>query len=212
MKKFISFSFLILVLIAAYYLTINNTGNSKYQLDSDLAKQVSANVPGYTRFDKIPEDFIEAIVAVEDRKFYQHHGFDLEGIGRAVYMNLKGGELRQGGSTITQQLAKNLFLNNDRTYTRKIKELALSIKLENLYTKDEILEMYCNVIYFGSNAYGIQAASQTYYNKDAIYLSREECALLAGLPQAPSVYNPKSNPALAQKRQATVLSLMDKSE
>jgi len=209
MKKIINLALISLLLLLGINMLINtSTSNSKYNLNTNLIKQVSANVPDYTPLDKIPQNFIKAIVAVEDRRYYKHHGFDIEAIGRASWANLKGGTITQGGSTITQQLAKNLFLSNDKTYNRKIKELILAIKLEQLYTKDEILEMYINVIYYGSDAYGIQAASQTYFGKNAANLSLEECALLAGLPQAPSIYNPKTNPALALERQNTVLSLM----
>lgn len=209
MKKMISLALLFIVFLAGYNLLITSPANSQYSLNTDLIKQVSSTVPDYTPIDKIPKNFIEAIVAVEDRRFYKHHGFDIEAIGRALFINLKGGTVIQGGSTISQQLVKNLFLSSDKTYNRKIKELALAIELEKLFTKDEILEMYMNVIYYGSDAYGIQAASQTYFGKNAADLSRDECALLAGLPQAPSIYNPKTNPAMAQKRQATVLTLMD---
>jgi len=212
MKKITRLALLLLLFLFGINMLINaSTANSKYNLNTNLIKQVSANVPDYTPIDKIPPDFIEAIVAVEDRKYFKHHGFDIEAIARAALINLKGGTVKQGGSTITQQLAKNLFLSSDKTYNRKIKELVLAIKLEQLYSKDEILEMYMNVIYYGSDAYGIQAASHTYFNKNAADLSLQECALLAGLPQAPSIYNPKTNPALALKRQATVLSLMEQS-
>lgn len=209
MKKIICLALIIFVCISGYNLTNNIPANSRYNFDTDLIKQISVNVADYTPIDRVPDDFIKAIIAVEDRRFYNHHGFDLEAIGRAVYINLKGGTVRQGGSTITQQLAKNLYLSSDKTYYRKLKELALAIKLERLYTKDEILEMYINVIYYGSDAYGIQAASQTYFKKNAADLTRDECAMLAGLPQAPSIYNPITNPALALQRQSTVLSLMD---
>lgn len=211
MKKIICLALIIIVCISGFNLYYSLPANSMYNFETDLSKQVSANIPEYTPIDQVPNDFLKAIVAVEDHKFYKHHGFDLEAIGRAVYINLKGGTVRQGGSTITQQLAKNLFLSNDKTYHRKLEELALAIRLERLYTKDEILEMYINVIYYGSDAYGIQAASRTYFGKNAKGLTRDECALLAGLPQAPSIYNPKTNPALALKRQATVLSLMAQS-
>lgn len=211
MKKFICLALIIFIFISGYNLFCSIPANSQYDINSDLIRQISANVPAYTPIDSVPDDFIKAIVAVEDRRFYKHHGFDVEAIGRAVYINLKGGIVRQGGSTITQQLAKNLFLSSDKTYHRKIKELALAIRLERLYTKNEILEMYINVIYYGSDAYGIQSASKTYFGKNAADLTRDECALLAGLPQAPSIYNPKTNPALALKRQSTVLSLMAQS-
>jgi monofunctional biosynthetic peptidoglycan transglycosylase len=209
MKKLFQLVLLVLVLLVGVNTWINSsTSDSKYDLHTDLIKQVSANVPEYIPLDQVPEYVPQAIIAVEDRKFYKHHGFDVVGIGRAYLTNLKDGAISQGGSTITQQLAKNLFLNSDRTYTRKIKELFLAMKLEKRYTKDEILEMYINVVYYGADAYGIQAASQTYFHKKASELTREECAMLAGLLQAPSVYNPKSNPALAAERQKTVLSLM----
>jgi len=213
MKKIFKLALLVLVLLVGVnMLIISSTSDSKYDLNADLIKQVSANVPDYTPLNQVPEDFTRAVIAVEDHKFYKHHGFDVVGIARAYLTNLKDGTITQGGSTITQQLAKNLFLSSDRTYTRKIKELFLAMKLEKLYTKDEILEMYINVVFYGSDAYGIQAASHTYYNKKASELSREECAMLAGLLQAPSLYNPKVNPALAAERQNTVLSLMDETQ
>ncbi|HWQ77056.1 MAG TPA: biosynthetic peptidoglycan transglycosylase [Syntrophomonas sp.] len=209
MKRFVSLILIVLlVLIGVNYFIDASTAGSKYALNSDLVKQITANVSGYTPLDKIPPDFVQAIIAVEDHKFYKHHGFDIEAIGRAYLTNLEGGTISQGGSTITQQLAKNLFLSNEKTYMRKIKELLLAIRLERLYTKNEILEMYINVIYYGSDAYGIQAASRIYFNKNASALTRDECAMLAGLPQAPSLYNPKLHPALALQRQKTVLILM----
>ncbi len=213
MKKIFKLALLVLVLLFGVNMwIISSTTDSKYDLNADLIKQVSANVPDYTPLNQVPEDFTNALIAVEDHKFYKHHGFDVVGIARAYLTNLKDGTITQGGSTITQQLAKNLFLSSDRTYTRKIKELFLAMKLEKLFTKDEILEMYINVIYYGSDAYGIQAASHTYYNKEASELSRQECAMLAGLLQAPSIYNPKVNPALATERQETVLLLMEEAE
>jgi penicillin-binding protein 1A/penicillin-binding protein 2A len=213
MKKIFKLALLLLVLLVGFNMLINSTtADSKYNLNADLVKQVSANVPDYTSLNQVPKDFPHAVIAIEDHRFYKHHGFDVEGIARAYLTNLKDGTITQGGSTITQQLAKNLFLSNDRTYTRKIKELFLAMKLEKLYTKDEILEMYINVVYYGSDAYGIQAASRTYFNKNASALTREECAMLAGLLQAPSIYNPKVNPALAAERQKTVLSLMNETE
>ena len=213
MKKIFKLALLVLVLLVGVNMwIISGTADSKYNFNADLIEQVSANVPDYTPLNQIPEDFTQAVITVEDRKFYKHHGFDVVGIARAYLTNLKDGAITQGGSTITQQLAKNLFLSSDRTYTRKIKELFLAMKLEKLYTKDEILEMYINVVFYGSDAYGIQAASHTYYHKKASELSREECAMLAGLLQAPSIYNPRANPALAAERQKTVLSLMDEAK
>ncbi|QZY53689.1 transglycosylase domain-containing protein [Crassaminicella profunda] len=184
--------------------------SDKYVIDEDLMKQISSNIPNYTNIDQIPKDLKNAIVAVEDRRFYKHDGFDMIGIGRAFWVNIKEGSIKEGGSTITQQLAKNLFLSGEKTYTRKLKELILAIKLENRYSKEEILEMYLNVIYYGAGAYGIQNASKIYYDKDVWALSLEECAMLAGLVQAPSAYNPKKHFKRAKKRQEIVLMVMEK--
>lgn len=209
MKRLFKISIFLIFLAIAYSLLSSwSSTNDKYILNQDLINQVSASIPEYTPIDKISPDFVNAIVVVEDRRFYKHHGFDVESIGRALITNVKEGSVLQGGSTITQQLAKNLFLSSDKTYTRKIKELIIAIQLEHLYSKNEILEMYVNVIYYGSGAYGIQAASHTYFGKDAANLSLAESAMLAGLPQAPSAYNPKTNPGMALKRQKAVLTLM----
>lgn len=141
-------------------------------------------------FEKIPDYVKQATIAIEDANFYNHPAFDWKSIVRAVIANLKTGEFSQGGSTITQQLAKKAFLSDEKKIIRKIKELILAIQLEEKYTKDEILEFYLNQIPYGSNAYGIEAASQTYFNKHVEELNLAEAALLASLPQAPSYYSP----------------------
>lgn len=157
---------------------------------------------------QIPNSVIAATVAIEDKDFFVHRGFSLSGILRAAIANLKGERL-QGGSTITQQLVKNRLLNSERTFSRKIKELLLSIMVEIHYTKDEILEMYLNQVAYGGNAYGIEEASQKFFGKSARELTLAESALLAGLPQSPSVYTPfGSNPELAYARQEEVLRRM----
>ncbi len=201
---------LLIILIGVNSLTYIIGRNEKYSLNQELAKQITANVPDYTQLGKVPQDFIYAIIATEDHRFFEHHGFDGRSIGRAFLTNMKAGEIREGGSTITQQLAKNLFLSSEQTYSRKLKEIVLAVKLESMYSKEEILEMYINVIYYGSGVYGIQSASQTYFNKNAQDLTLAECAMLAGLAQAPSTCNPKENLASAIKRQEVVLSMMAK--
>ena len=158
--------------------------------------------------ERVSEYLVNATLAVEDRRFYRHHGFDPAGLARALLSNLKGGQTSQGGSTITQQLAKNLFLSHDRTLERKFKEALYTIHLESRYHKNEILEMYLNTIYYGHAAYGIEAAAQTYFGKCAADLSLGEAALLAGLPKGPSYYSPHLNPEAAEQRQRTVLSQM----
>jgi penicillin-binding protein 1A len=141
-------------------------------------------------FEKIPETVKLATIAAEDDNFYNHHGFDVDGIARAVLGELGIGDFIGGGSTITQQFVKNAYLSPEKTYWRKLQELMLSLKFENRFTKDEILEMYLNRIPYGGNAYGIQAAAQTFFNKNSEDLSLAEAAVLAALPQRPSKYSP----------------------
>ena len=141
-------------------------------------------------FDRIPELVKKATLAIEDQNFYKHGGVDWRAVFRATLANLRSGRVVQGGSTITQQLAKNVFLKPERTLVRKIKELVLAWRLEQKYNKDEILELYLNQIPYGSNAYGIEAAAQTYFNKSARDLEPQEIALLVSLPKAPSYYSP----------------------
>lgn len=200
---------LVICFICINYYVYQNI-NEIYSTDQDLVKKISSNVPNYTKIDKIPKDLLDAVVAVEDKRFYMHCGFDVIGIGRAFVSNLKEGEIVQGGSTITQQLAKNLFLSGEKNYKRKLNELFIAVKIESLYTKKEILEMYLNAIYYGAGAQGIQAASQTYFNKNIEDLTVAQCTMLAGLPQAPSFYNPKKHPERAKKRQEIVVDLMTK--
>lgn len=156
----------------------------------------------------ISDDLISATIAIEDKDFYTHHGFSTRGIIRAAISNSQTGA-SQGGSTITQQLVKNRLLSPERTFTRKIKELILSVLVEGAYEKDEILSMYLNQVAYGGSTYGIEAASQRYFGKHASQLDLAEAALLAGLPQAPSVYSPYgANPDLAKQRQQEVLRRM----
>ncbi|WP_188388774.1 transglycosylase domain-containing protein [Priestia taiwanensis] len=158
----------------------------------------------------IPAHVQQAFVAVEDARFYEHSGIDLKAIARAVYKDILARAKVEGGSTITQQLAKNVFLTNDKSLLRKTKELTIALSLENKYTKDQILEMYLNHIYFGHGAYGIQSASKTYFNKDVSELTVDEAAVLAALPKAPNSYSPIKNPDKAKGRRDVVLSLMAK--
>jgi len=166
----------------------------------------------YTPIDQIPHDLTQAVIAVEDIRFLEHPGLDIIGIARAAWTNLKRGGRFQGASTITQQLARALFLSPERTYQRKIKELILAVKMEWVLTKDQILEMYLNQIYFGHGAYGIAAATLTYFDKSVTELSLPEAAFLAGLPKAPNTYSPYRNPDLAKSRKELVLGRMIEAE
>ena len=161
---------------------------------------------------KIPKNLQNAFVAAEDARFYQHIGIDPRGILRAVWSNITGGGVSEGGSTITQQLAKNTLLSQDRTLKRKIQEALLALQIERKYTKNEILELYLNEIYFGEGAYGVQSAAIVYFGKNVENLSLEECAMLAGIPKSPNYYSPLNNLKAATDRQATVLDQMVKYE
>lgn len=157
---------------------------------------------------EISDYLLQATVAVEDRRFFQHMGFDLSGMARAMISNLKNRQTTQGGSTITQQLAKNLYLTHERTVKRKVKEAIYTVHLERNYSKDEILEKYLNTIYYGHSAYGIEAAAQVYFGKSADELTLAEASLLAGLPRGPQLYSPFIDEAAAALRQKTVLNQM----
>ncbi len=170
------------------------------------------NIKTFTvfRFEKvsikdIPNSLKYAIIATEDKNFYKHRGFDTFGLMRSVLANLRAGSFKQGASTITQQLARILFLSNERTFDRKIKELIIAHRIEKTISKDEILEMYLNSVYLGSGTYGVLSASKTYFNKNLNELTLAEAALIAGLPQAPSVYSPFQNPEISIQRRDQVL-------
>ncbi len=156
----------------------------------------------------MPDLIKDAFVAAEDRRFYAHNGVDLWGISRALITNLRQRAVKEGGSTITQQLARTIFLSQDKTLTRKIKEAALAYKLEKQLSKEEILEQYLNNVYLGSGAYGIADAAWVYFTKTPSLLTLEEAALIAGLPPAPSLYSPLVNPKLAIERRKVVLGKM----
>lgn len=159
---------------------------------------------------KIPKNLQNAFVAVEDARFYQHSGIDPRGILRAVWSNITSKGVAEGGSTITQQLAKNAYLSQERTLKRKIQEAFLALQLERQYTKNEILEFYLNQIYFGQGAYGVQAAAQVYFDKNVEDLDLAECAMLAGIPKSPNYFSPLNNFKAANERKAVVLDQMTK--
>jgi penicillin-binding protein 1C len=164
-------------------------------------------------FESIPQCMKDATIAVEDKNFYTNPGVDIEGIARALWINLQGGETLAGGSTITQQVARNLLLSDElgtRSLRRKVREAVLAWEMSRQLSKDDILALYLNQTYYGGLAYGVEAASQTFFGKPATALTLPECALLAGLPQSPGIYNPFTNPDKARERQLVVLGLMEK--
>lgn len=164
--------------------------------------------PGYTRLQDMPQTYLDAVVAVEDHRFYTHFGIDIIAIGRAAVNNVKALSFVEGGSTITQQLAKNLYFTQEKEITRKAAEVFAAFDLESHYTKDEILELYVNTIYFGGGYYGVAQASEGYFQKEPKDLTEDECTMLAGIPNAPSVYDPRVNPELAKQRQQQVVKQM----
>lgn len=179
-----------------------------FNAEKELKKKMAA--PEWVKLKDIPLVMQQAIISVEDNRFYQHGTFDFGSIVRAFLVNLQSGEIVEGGSTITQQLAKNLYLNQEQTFLRKAEEALYSMMLERSFSKEEILEAYLNTIYFGSGAYGIKSASKTYFEKQPSELTLAESSMLAGLPAAPTIYSPLENPAMAKKRQAIVLETMIK--
>jgi penicillin-binding protein 1A len=162
------------------------------------------------KLGQVPAEVVDAVVAVEDRNFYRHSGLDPLGILRAVLADLRGGEIRQGGSTITQQYVKNAYLGRERTIWRKLKEASLAVKVERRYTKDEILERYLNIVYLGRGAYGVQAASRAYFGKNVGELGLEEAAYLAGLIRAPETADVARDPVQAKARRDRVLGALER--
>lgn len=200
----------IILVISILILNIKIPTSGTYVFDDTLISQIKNKTNNYILIEDVPDNLKNAIISTEDKRFNYHFGIDPIAIARATYLNIKNKEIVQGASTITQQLAKNLFLSNDRNFTRKFKEMILALQIEKEYSKDEILEMYLNVIYLGSDSYGIGDASKNYFDKKVSDLSLSECALIAGLPQAPSLYDPTVNFEAAKKRQEEVLRLMEK--
>ena len=179
-----------------------------YTLEGALIGEFGEERRSLISIKEVPEQLKNAILAAEDERFYRHTGIDYLGVARAAYANLTQGGRRQGASTITMQVARNFFLSSEKTLTRKLYEALLAFKIENNLEKDQILELYVNQIYLGQRAYGFAAASQIYFGKSLDKLSLAEAAVLAGLPKAPSAYNPVANPQRARQRQQYVLRRM----
>ena len=181
-----------------------------YSEDGEVIKTFTAYTFSKIELKDVPEELKEAIIATEDKNFYRHGGYDIFGLARSTVQNILAGRVVQGASTITQQLARILFLSNEKTFTRKIKELVIAARIEKTISKDQILEMYLNNVYLGSGAYGVEGAAKIYFNKHIKDCTLPELALIAGLPQAPSVYSPYNNLDLAIKRRNQVLTRMYK--
>lgn len=181
-----------------------------YSGDGEIIKTFTAYTYEKIELKDIPDNLKKALIATEDKNFYRHHGYDVAGLARSTIQNVLAGHVVQGASTITQQLARVLFLNNERTFDRKLKELFIAARIEKTISKDQILEMYMNNVYLGAGAYGVEGAAQIYFDKHLKNCDLAELALIAGLPQAPSVYNPFNNMDLAVQRRNQVLTRMYK--
>lgn len=209
-KKFLRF-ILLMILIAAgvtIYLGYNKYTKALEKLPLEMAVENLRSEENYTYISDVPDIYKKAVVAVEDRRFYYHNGFDIIGTARAIITDIKQKKLVEGGSTITQQLVKNMYFPMDNSPTRKLAEIFMAFKLEREYSKDDILELYFNGIYYGSGYYNIYDASVGYFDKEPADMTDYEATLLAGIPNAPSVYSPDNNPELAKKRQEKVLKTM----
>lgn len=209
-KKILLFLFLFIVLVT---IILGLYGYSLYSKAIDKEPLVSKideiqSDENYVKFKDLPEDYLNAVVSVEDRRFYDHGAIDFISIARAIYVNVTNFDLREGGSTITQQLAKNIYFIEMDPFPRKLAEIFMAFAIEDNYSKDEILELYVNTSYFGDGYYGIKEACNGYLNKEPSEMDLNECTMMAGIPNAPSVYAPTKNPDLTKSRQGHVLETM----
>ena len=202
----------ILVAVSITLLVIGNGYNMyKGALEQmPLSKKVASIIEkeNYSKIDEIPQIYKDAVISVEDHRFYKHNGVDIIAIGRAFVNDIKAMEFVEGGSTITQQLAKNIYFTQEKKITRKIAEVFMAFEIEKEYDKNQILELYLNTSYFGDGYYTVKEACKGYFNKELKEMPDYECILLAGIPNAPSVYAPTKNPELAIQRQKQVMNKM----
>lgn len=201
---------LIVIIIASILLLIGHSYYSKALKKKPLLTRVDeiTSQEHFVKFEDMSSYYRNAVISVEDHRFYDHGPVDFIAIGRAIFTNVKSGEFQEGGSTITQQVAKNIVFSQERSWQRKIGEIFAAYDLEKNYNKRQIFELYVNTAYFGDGYYGIYEASYGYYNKSPKDLNLDESSMLAGVPNAPSVYAPTVNPELAKKRQYHVLNSM----
>lgn len=211
-KRIIALAIIIVLILvgATVYdgYTMYKQAISKVSIE-DKVNQLRKNA-NYTNLDEIPKDYQNAVIAVEDHRFREHGGIDYISTIRAILTNITTGELAEGGSTLTQQLAKNMYFTQEKRFERKVAELFVAWDLEKVYSKDDILEMYINISYYGDGYYGIEKASKGYFNKEPKDMTLYESTLLAGIPNAPSIYALDANPDLAKERQKQVLDSMVK--
>ena len=212
-KKILFVVFILVIIAVSIGLVVVQSGYNMYK---EALEQVSLNEKiesirekdNYTKIEDVPQIYIDAVISVEDHRFYKHNGIDLISIGRATINDIKEWDFVEGGSTITQQLAKNIYFTQEKQITRKIAEVFMAFDIEKNYEKDEILELYLNTSYYGDGYYTIKEACKGYFNKELNEMTDYECILLAGIPNAPSIYAPTKNPELAKQRQRQVMNKM----
>lgn len=209
-KKLLLSIILLVIIICSIVFLIGHSYYSKALKEKPLITRVDeiTSQEDFVKFEDMSSYYRNAVISVEDHRFYDHGPVDFIAIGRAIFTNIKNGELQEGGSTITQQVAKNVVFSQEKSWVRKIGEIFVAYDLEKNYSKKEIFELYVNTAYFGDGYYGIHEASYGYYNKSPKDLNLDEASMLAGVPNAPSVYAPTVNPDLAKKRQYHVLNAM----
>lgn len=215
MKKIVKFLIILILILTSLGLLIIGNGYNMYKeaiQEMPIQEKVEEirQKENYTKLSELPQIYINAVISVEDHRFYEHNGIDVIAIGRAIINDIKAMSFVEGGSTITQQIAKNEYFTQEKKITRKVAEVFVAFELEKQYTKNEILELYINTIYFGNGYYNIKDAAKGYFGKSITNLSDSECIMLAGIPNAPSVYAPTQNPELAKQRQKQVAEKMVK--
>ena len=212
-KKILFIVFILVIIAVSIGLIVVQSG---YDMYKEALEQVSLNdkiesireKDNYTKIEDVPQIYIDAVISVEDHRFYNHNGIDLIAIARATINDIKEWDFVEGGSTITQQLAKNIYFTQEKKITRKIAEVFMAFDIEKNYEKDEILELYLNTSYYGDGYYTIKDACKGYFDKELNKMTDYECILLAGIPNAPSIYTPTKNPELAKQRQKQVMNKM----
>ena len=206
---------IILIVLISIGLLIVHSGYKMYkealeQISLEEKVQLISEKENYAKLEEVPQMYIKAVISVEDHRFYKHKGIDIIAIGRAMVNDIKSMEFVEGGSTITQQLAKNMYFTQDKKLSRKIAETFMAAAIEKNYEKDEILELYFNTSYYGDGYDTVKEACKGYFNKELSEMTDYESILLAGIPNAPSVYAPTKNPDLAKQRQKQVMDKMIK--
>ena len=213
MKKFLKILMILLLIGLSIALLIIGNGYTMYKeaIENEPLEEKVAEIrskESYTEFSELPQMYVNAVISVEDKRFFKHGGIDIIAIGRATINDIKAMSYVEGGSTITQQLAKNMYFTQEKIMERKIAEVFMAWEIEANYSKEDIFELYVNSIYFGNGYYTVKEACKGYFNKDISEMTDYECIMLAGIPNAPSVYAPTVNPELAKQRQKQVMDKM----